>query len=385
MPSRDPFATRDGACPSARTGLRPERRRADTSAMEFQGTLLCPTPADRERLMDMEPRIAKARALAFSACGLGMITTAPWYGWWILLPLAWIVVSHFLLLNPLIARSRHPEWPIFATVVNAQATIGVAIAMTGGPHSPAQPLLLFAIVTVSARFRGRGVIAAATLTGLVLLASTIAIDPAAYVDDPAFVNASLICLLGLAAGCYALMHSDIRQRAEAILDPLTGLLNRKALAGRFAELAEQATLTGEPVALVLADVDRFKEVNDEHGHERGDAVLKEVAYVMRRMLRSFELVYRLGGDEFLVVLPGADLGVARELAERVREALELARPGGLVVTASVGVASARGGVLFEDLFREVDGALYRAKRAGRNRVALASHETAAEAALVLAD
>jgi diguanylate cyclase (GGDEF)-like protein len=352
--------------------------------MDFQGTLLCPTPADRERLLDMEPRIAKARALAFAAAGLGMVTTAPWYGWWILAPLAWIVVSHFLLLNPLIARSRHPEWPIFATVVNAQATIGVAIALTGGARSPAQPLLMFAIVTVSARFRGRGVIAAAAFTGVVLLASTIAVDPAKYVRDPAFVNASLICLLGLAAGCYALMHSDIRQRAEAILDPLTGLLNRKALTQRFAELAEQAALTGDPVALVLIDIDHFKDVNDDHGHERGDAVLKEVAYVMRRTLRSFELVYRLGGDEFLVVLPGADLGVAHELAERVREALELARPGGLVITASVGVAYARGSVSFEVLFREVDDALYRAKHAGRNRVALAAHGAAVGTAPVLA-
>ena len=124
-------------------------------------------------------------------------------------------------------------------------------------------------------------------------------------------------------------------------------------------------LTGDPVALILVDVDHFKDVNDEHGHERGDAVLKEAAYVMRRSLRSFELVYRLGGDEFLIVLPGANLGNARELAERVREALELARPGGLVITASVGVTSARGTVSFEDLYREVDDALYRAKHAGR--------------------
>ena len=330
----------------------------------------------------MEPRIAKARALAFGAAGLGMVTTAPWYGWWILLPLTWIVVSHFLLLNPLIARSRHPEWPIFATVVNAQATIGVAIAMTGGPHSPAQPLLFFSVMSVAARFSGRGVSAAASFTGAVLLVSTIAVDPAGYRDDPAFVNAAFVCLLGLAACCHVLMRSDIRQRAEAILDPLTGLLNRKALAGRFAELSEQAALTGDPIALVLVDVDHFKDVNDEHGHERGDAVLKEVAYVMRRSLRSFELVYRLGGDEFLIVLPGADLGLGHELAGRVREALELARPGGVTITVSVGVASARGSVSFEDMYREVDDALYRAKRAGRNRVALATDGAAADATLV---
>jgi diguanylate cyclase (GGDEF)-like protein len=350
--------------------------------MEFQGTWLCPTPADRERLLDMEPRIAKARTLAFGAAGVGLLTAIPWYGWWIALPLAWIVVSQFLLLSPLIARSRHPEWPIFATVVNAQATIGLAIALTGGPRSPAQPLLFFSVVSVAARFRGRGVLASAAFTAAVLLGSTIAVDPAAYAENPVFVNASFVCLIGLAACCYVLMHSDIRQRAEAILDPLTGLLNRKALAGRFAELAQQAALTGEPVALVLVDVDRFKDVNDRHGHERGDAVLKEVAYVMRRSLRSFELVYRLGGDEFLIVLPGADLGVAHELAAGVREALELARPGGLPITVSVGVASARGAVAFEDLYRDADDALYRAKRAGRNRVALAAPgaEPAAEPA-----
>jgi diguanylate cyclase (GGDEF)-like protein len=342
------------------------------AAMDPRGTWLCPTPFDRERLLDMEPRIAKARAVAFAAAGAGLIAAAPWYGWWILVPLAWVVVSHFFLLLPLIGTAKHPEWPIFATVVNAQSTIGVAIALTGGPRSPAQPLLLFSIVTVAARFPGRGVFAAAGFTGFVLLASTIGVDPGAYAHNPAFVNASLICLIGLAAGCHALMRSDIRQRAEAILDPLTGLLNRKALMDRFAELSQQAALTGEPVALVMCDVDHFKAVNDEHGHERGDAVLKEIAYVIRRSLRSFELVYRLGGEEFLIVLPGATWTTAAELAERVRRSLEAARPGGLHVTISMGVASASGDVDLDALLRDADQALYRAKRDGRNRVASAA-------------
>ena len=340
--------------------------------MDHSGTWLCPTPIDRERLLDMEPRIARARALAFSAAGAGLVAAAPWYSWWILVPLAWIVLTHFLLLLPLIARSQRPEWPIAMTVVNAQATIGVAIALTGGPRSPAQPLLLFSIVTVSARFSGRGVLAAAGFTGVVLLASTIGVDPGAYFENPAFVNASMICLIGLAAGCHALMHSEIRQRTDAILDPLTGLLNRKALTDRFAELAEQAALTGEPITLVMCDIDRFKTINDEHGHERGDAVLKQVAYVIRRSLRSFELIYRLGGDEFLIVLPGATFTTAGELAEGARRALEVARPGGLEVTVSMGVASASGEVAFEPLFRAADEALYRAKHDGRNRVVAAS-------------
>jgi diguanylate cyclase (GGDEF)-like protein len=337
--------------------------------MDARGTWLCPTPFDRERLLDMEPRIAKARTVAFVAAGVGLLTAAPWYGWWIAAPLAWILLSHFLLLRPLIERSQLPEWPIAATVVNAQATIGVAIAMTGGPRSPAQPLLLFSVVSVAARFASRGVMAAVGFTAAVLVASTIGVDPAGYAHNPAFVNASIVCLIGLAAACYALMRSDIRQRADAILDPLTGVLNRKALTDRFAELAQQAALTGEPISLVMCDVDQFKAVNDDWGHERGDAVLKELAYVIRRNLRSFELVYRLGGDEFLIVLPGATTATAVELAEGVRRALELARPGGLDVTISVGVATARGSVAFDSLFQAADEALYRAKRDGRNRVA----------------
>jgi diguanylate cyclase (GGDEF)-like protein len=345
--------------------------------MDPRGTWLCPTVFDRERLLDMEPRIARARAIAFGAAGIGLLSAMPWYGWWIVLPLAWIVLSHFLLLLPLIARARHPEWPIAATVVNAQATIGVAIALTGGPRSPAQPLLLFSIVTVSARFPARGVLAATAFTAVVLLASTIGVDPAAYLKDPAFVNASFVCLIGLAAGGHALMRADIQQRADAILDPLTGLLNRKALTDRFVELTEQAALTGEPIALVMCDVDHFKHVNDKHGHERGDAVLREVAYVIRRSLRSFELVYRLGGDEFLIVLPGAPFELATELAERVRSAIAQARPGGLDLSVSLGIACGSGEIAFEPLFRAADEALYRAKHEGRNRVARAPHHDGA--------
>ena len=102
----------------------------------------------------------------------------------------------------------------------------------------------------------------------------------------------------------ALMRSDVYHRGETVIDPLTGMLNRKALASRVAELEQQSLVSGEPVGLVVGDLDRFKEVNDSCGHATGDAVLKEVAYAMRKELRAFDLAYRLGGEEFLVVLPG---------------------------------------------------------------------------------
>jgi diguanylate cyclase (GGDEF)-like protein len=113
-------------------------------------------------------------------------------------------------------------------------------------------------------------------------------------------------------------------------------------------------------------------VNDTHGHERGDVVLREVAYEIRKSLRSFELVYRLGGEEFLVLLPGVELGGAVEIAERIRRAVASARPGDLELTLSAGVASTAGGRLsYEELFRAADGALFAAKRAGRDRVEVA--------------
>ena len=102
--------------------------------------------------------------------------------------------------------------------------------------------------------------------------------------------------------------------------PLTGLLNRKALGARFEEIAQQASVAGGSVCLLACDLDHFKQVNDVHGHETGDRVLKETAYVMRKHLRSFELVYRMGGEEFLIVLPGASV----EQGSRDRRA----RPGG---------------------------------------------------------
>jgi diguanylate cyclase (GGDEF)-like protein len=126
---------------------------------------------------------------------------------------------------------------------------------------------------------------------------------------------------------------------------------------------------GTQVGFLVVDLDRFKRINDEHGHAVGDAVLERLAYVMRNSLRAFDLVYRLGGEEFVVVLPGVTLEKAAEIAERLRDAAERARPHGLDVTMSIGVAAAAGCELdFDDLYARADAALYAAKECGRNRV-----------------
>ncbi|HEU0023042.1 MAG TPA: GGDEF domain-containing protein, partial [Thermoleophilaceae bacterium] len=126
--------------------------------------------------------------------------------------------------------------------------------------------------------------------------------------------------------------------------------------------------------VLLIDLDRFKEVNDSCGHATGDAVLKEVAYEMRKELRAFDLAYRLGGEEFLVVLPGADSGQAERLAERLREILAASTfSGDQQITMSFGIsASARGERFdYQRVFGEADMALFEAKRSGRDRVCMA--------------
>jgi diguanylate cyclase (GGDEF)-like protein len=165
-----------------------------------------------------------------------------------------------------------------------------------------------------------------------------------------------------------------------VLDPLTGLLNRAALHRRFDELEQQARLTGDVLSLLVCDIDRFKAVNDTYGHDRGDAVLRDVAYELRKQLRSFELIYRLGGEEFVLVLPGAQDGDARRIAERLRGSLSAARPGNLAVTVSIGTATARGEhVSFDAMFKDADRALYVAKANGRDRVVSAADARDAEA------
>jgi diguanylate cyclase (GGDEF)-like protein len=220
------------------------------------------------------------------------------------------------------------------------------------------------------------------LTAAVMAGVSIGVDPQGVAEDPTRLISAIAFLIAVTAITSALTEGELEHRDRAVLDPLTGLLNRAALESRVVEIEEQAHLTGGAVSLIVLDLDRFKRVNDTHGHERGDGVLQDVAYQIRTSLRSFELVYRIGGEEFLVLLPGVELSEALRIAERVRSSVAESRPGELDLTISAGVAAGSGGdISYDRLFRAADGALLRAKRNGRNRV-----ETAGELpALTLPD
>jgi diguanylate cyclase (GGDEF)-like protein len=221
----------------------------------------------------------------------------------------------------------------------------------------------------------RGVLVGVVLTIALLCALAFGLDAHGVLGAPVLIVAPLAEILCVAILCTPLMRSDIEHRSDAIIDQLTGMLNRKALSTRASELVEQSRLRSEPVGIIVADLDHFKSVNDNHGHAVGDAVLKDVAYLLRKQLRAFDLAYRMGGEEFVVLLPGLDLGQTLELAERLREAVSSNVVGdGLSVTMSLGAAASEPDETFdyEAVFARADAALYRAKQSGETESALLS-------------
>jgi diguanylate cyclase len=168
-------------------------------------------------------------------------------------------------------------------------------------------------------------------------------------------------------------------QAEALRDPLTGLLNRRGFENAVAELSAAAGgLQG--AALLLADVDHFKQVNDSHGHLLGDQVLCVMAEVLRARTRGSDIATRLGGDEFAVLLPATPLQGAVMLAEQIRAAVSRrrwSRRDGNVhvenITVTIGIAHAGVAAALEGLLEHADRAFYEAKAAGRNCVRCADH------------
>jgi two-component system cell cycle response regulator len=176
-------------------------------------------------------------------------------------------------------------------------------------------------------------------------------------------------------------HADnLKARLEesvemAITDGLTGLHNRRYMEGHLRTLVSQSVQTGSALSLLVADIDFFKSVNDTYGHDAGDVVLREFAQRFRRNTRGIDLACRLGGEEFVIIMPDTDLARAVQVGERLRatiagEPFAVAPGKELSVTASVGIAT----IEYRDdtpetLFKRADRALYAAKREGRNRVA----------------
>jgi diguanylate cyclase (GGDEF)-like protein len=328
---------------------------------------------DRDRMIDMDRRLQPVRRSAFAVLAVALLACGPWLGWWTLAPLA-VAGLLFALADSRIESSEHPEYAIFAAWVASEVIIAASVAIAGGPTVATMSWFAIPIVTLGARFSGRVITVGVAITLGLMVAVAFGVDSQAVLDDGTILLAPIALVLAIAILSTALMRSDLEHRNDAVIDQLTGMLNRKALVNRKDELAQQSRLTGEPVAVLVGDLDNFKEVNDSVGHTAGDAVLRDVAYVLRKELRAFDLAYRLGGEEFLVLVPGSDEAHGAQLAERLRAAVARARPGGEAVTISFGVsASPRGRAFdYDEVFVAADAALYEAKRSGRDLVCLGS-------------
>ena len=171
------------------------------------------------------------------------------------------------------------------------------------------------------------------------------------------------------------MRGRIEESLElAVIDALTGLHNRRYMEVHLKSLTDAAKTSGRPLSVVVVDVDKFKAINDTHGHDAGDNVLREVARRLQRNTRGIDLACRLGGEEFVIVMPDTGMERARQVGERVRECIagepfQADQGVEVAVTASVGVATLSGELdSFAGMFKRADRALYAAKRGGRNRV-----------------
>jgi diguanylate cyclase (GGDEF)-like protein len=332
---------------------------------------LCRTEMERARFADMNDRVRVARRVQGASMSLAVLVSAPTFGWWLaaLVALAAVTLGA---IEKVPERTVRLERASAASMAVLIVVLGAGALGTGGVRSPYLPFLAVPTLMLAARFRPAVVAAGAAMSSVVTAAAIVGALGLPTAPAPpwwVYLAAYVGLMIGLAAISVTLLGAELQSRGDAVVDQLTGLFNRKALNGRFAEASAQARVLGRPVSVVMCDLDHFKAVNDAHGHDRGDVVLREAAYRLRKTLRTFDLVYRIGGEEFLVLLPGQDLESAARVADRLVRDLAEEPVGGLCVTMSAGVACGRDDQLeLEWLMKRADLALYAAKDAGRDRV-----------------
>jgi len=193
------------------------------------------------------------------------------------------------------------------------------------------------------------------------------------------VYASLWLVIGalLVLGGWLFGRQEDRLRHTSVTDPLTGLANRRELERRLDQEHARAVRHGEPLSLLLMDVDLLKQINDRGGHKAGDRALLAVAEALRSSCRTDDIPARVGGDEFVILAPSTSAPDAVALAERVQERLRAAGRTGEAVAVSIGIAGLDSAAELgadRDLLEAADRALYRAKSGGRDRVALSGAE-----------
>lgn len=274
----------------------------------------------------------------------------------------------------------------------AEAIAFVIVAGTGGVTSLYFSYLLLPVIVTVFGLRVRYVVAVWLAAQLGFLALTLLVpapaDPSELRDvvlQRSGALAAIALLIGVITRTMARTRRALQGRALELLDeretarelslrdPLTGTYNRRFIETALELFIADAAREERPLTLIALDLDRLKRVNDSFGHPVGDEVLRDFAYDVRQAVRGRDVVARVGGDEFVVLLPGTDKAAAVAVAQRLRESMHerQERWPETAVTTSMGIAQWQPGWEAADLLRTADEALYDAKRSGRDRISIA--------------
>jgi diguanylate cyclase (GGDEF)-like protein len=287
-----------------------------------------------------------------------------------LLSLACIAIGVVLLLLPRRWADRVPEIAVLGAL--AIVTWGLAIngERAGGPPVFSELFYLWPILYVGYYLRPWKTYVTVVLVAVSYLLTLISF-PGPMSDMGARYVIVMASFVGLAVAMRLLRVTVDRLlhqlKAAARTDSLTGLLNRRAFDEQLQAETSRSNRTGEPFALLLGDVDHFKQINDRYGHAAGDDALQRVADLLQHTARQVDTVARIGGEEFALILPGTDREGGVEAAERIRQVLRV-NAGIATLTMSFGVVEGpQDGRVAENLLRAADRALYAAKAKGRDR------------------
>jgi diguanylate cyclase (GGDEF)-like protein len=337
--------------------------------------------AERDRLMALHARFIRVNRVILVLLGICFVPAAFVAEHPVLtFTIATIGFVQYGVLQVLAPRFARPEVWLFGSLMVATACTAGGIAVSGLASVGALAVLLWPASGLASRFPTRVVIAGTVITLLLMIGAFALGAPEVLTQTPVIVTAYIGVTIAVMANISVVRISDVAHHSAATLDHLTGLPNRVALRAR-ADALEAQSADQPGAALILLDLDHFKRINDEHGHQAGDDVLAAVGVVLAEAVRGNDHAYRIGGEEFAVLIPGLDLEGATDLAQRLLHTVRRADLAGYRITASAGVGVSPHGepVSWKRLFSEADAALYRAKGDGRDRVRWAGMDLLAAA------
>ncbi|MBJ7332344.1 MAG: GGDEF domain-containing protein [Solirubrobacteraceae bacterium] len=345
--------------------------------MSLLSRFICRDEEERAWLLDMHARLVPVSWAAIAVVTV-LMTACIQYVELTSFPAMSAGIAALIIGDLVTRRTRRLE-PLVICWFIAVTGIGLSVLLTalkipldGSTIAVGMTILLWPLALACGGFPSRVVVACTAYACLWLVVPALVFWLPAMAAHPTLLVTPLATMITVPIITSAVRQASVEHRAAAVVDPLTGMLNRAALTSRAAELEHQSELTGEGVGVLVMDLDHFKAVNDTHGHAAGDLVLQEIAYRLRKQLSAFEMSYRLGGEEFLVLLPGATPERAQAIVSRLWASVRSQPIAGLPITASFGVAVSPAGDTFDfdETFRAADAALYEAKAAGRDRIAV---------------